>query len=312
MVTVSVIIPTFNRAHIISRAILSVLSQTYRDFELIIVDDASKDGTKEVVRKFIDPRIRYVSHSEKKGAGAARNTGIKVADEESKHIAFLDDDDEWLPTKLYKQVNMIRKSSVYVGAIYTGVKGFDEEKKPVRVWLPVHHGRIYNNLLEGNCVGSTSAVLVRREVLDEVGGFDERLPACLDWDMWLRIARSYEFRYIPEVLYNYYQTETSISKSTKKKLLAYRIFFPKYKEFFSSRKLRSLCYLRIGKISYLDGNMRDGRNYISQAFLNNWKNLDCILHMFLGPLGYPLYNRLHLLMRDMKWLNALRNNILNY
>lgn len=312
MVTVSVIIPTSNRAQIVSRAILSVLSQTYRDFELIIVDDASKDRTKEIVKEFTDPRIRYVRHFKKKGAGAARNTGIQIAKQESEYIAFLDDDDEWLPTKLFKQVNMMRRSSESVGAIYTGVRKFNEEKKLVRVWVPIYQGYIYDKLLEKNCVGSTSAVLVRREVLDEVGGFDEKLPACLDWDMWLRIAKHYEFMYIPEILLNYYQMKRSISRNIKKKLLAYRIFFPKYKEYLSSKKLRSLRYLRIGKALYLNGSMSYGRNYISRAFLDDWKNLDCILQVFIGLFGYSVYNKLYLLTRDTRLLNVLRDRILNY
>jgi glycosyltransferase involved in cell wall biosynthesis len=123
--TVSVIIPTFNRAHLINRAIQSVLSQTYRDFELIIIDDASNDGTEETAKKIIssnksfhDPQIIYIKNRVRKGGSAARNIGIKLA--KGKYIAFLDDDDEWLPTKLSEQVNIMNRSNENVGAVYAG------------------------------------------------------------------------------------------------------------------------------------------------------------------------------------------------
>lgn len=96
--TVSVVIPTYNRAHLVGRAIQSVLNQTYQDFEIIVVDDGSTDNTEEVVKSFNDPRIRYIRHDQNRGGSAARNTGIKMA--RGEYIAFQDSDDEWLPEKL--------------------------------------------------------------------------------------------------------------------------------------------------------------------------------------------------------------------
>jgi len=110
--TVSVIIPAYNRAHLIGRAIKSVLNQAYQDFELIIIDDCSTDNTDEVVREFQkkDNRIIYLKHDQNKGGSAARNTGIKVS--KSEYIAFLDSDDEWLPEKLEIQMEAILKQNV--------------------------------------------------------------------------------------------------------------------------------------------------------------------------------------------------------
>jgi len=96
-VTVSVIIPTYNRAHLVGRAIRSVLNQTYQDFEIIVVDDCSTDNTEEIVKGFNDHRIRYMRHDRNRGGSAARNTGIKAS--QGKYIAFLDSDDEWLLKK---------------------------------------------------------------------------------------------------------------------------------------------------------------------------------------------------------------------
>ena len=125
---VSVIIPTYNRAACLKLALASVLNQTYQNFEIIVVDDASTDGTADVVRGFADARITYVRHDVnrgKVGAGAAaRNSGIARA--QGTYIAFLDDDDEWLPEKLARQVAVLDRGPRSVGAIYTGFVKIDQ------------------------------------------------------------------------------------------------------------------------------------------------------------------------------------------
>lgn len=116
--TVSVIIPTYNRAHLLGRAIQSVLAQTYEDFEIIVVDDASTDVTEQVVKSFADDRINYIRHQKNKGGSSARNTGIKAA--KGEFIAFLDSDDEWVPKKLEKEINRLQTLSNEVGVFYGG------------------------------------------------------------------------------------------------------------------------------------------------------------------------------------------------
>ena len=110
---VSVIIPTYNRAHLVGRAIRSVLNQTYQDFEIIVVDDGSTDNTEEVVKSFNDPRIRYIRHEKNRGGSAACNTGIRAA--RGEYIAFQDSDDEWLPEKLEKQMQVFENTPTGVG-----------------------------------------------------------------------------------------------------------------------------------------------------------------------------------------------------
>jgi glycosyltransferase involved in cell wall biosynthesis len=116
--TVSVIIPTYNRAHLIGRAIQSVLKQTYQDFEVIVVDDGSIDNTEEVVKKIQENRVYYYKHDKNKGGSAARNTGISLA--KGEYIAFQDSDDEWLPEKLEKQIGVFNNQTKNVGVVYTG------------------------------------------------------------------------------------------------------------------------------------------------------------------------------------------------
>ena len=114
-IKVSVIIPTYNRAKLIKRSILSVLNQTYQNFEIIVVDDGSADDTKSVVESFNNPKIRYIRHDINKGQSAARNTGIKNA--KGKYIAFQDSDDEWLPEKLEKQMSCFESPSSHSGIV---------------------------------------------------------------------------------------------------------------------------------------------------------------------------------------------------
>jgi len=124
---VSIIIQTYNRRQSIGRSIKSVLNQTYRDFELIIVDDGSTDNTKELVADFNDERIKYVRHEENKGEAAARNTGIKAARYD--YIVYQDSDDKWLPEKLARQIELLENASPEVGVIYTGFWKAENHKR---------------------------------------------------------------------------------------------------------------------------------------------------------------------------------------
>lgn len=117
MPKVSVIIPTYNRARYLHRAIQSVLDQRFPDLEIIVVDDASTDDTAQVIEGFRDPRIRYFRHNTNRREAASRNTGVQNA--VGDYIAFLDDDDVWLPDKLAIQVNLLDISSLKIGAVYT-------------------------------------------------------------------------------------------------------------------------------------------------------------------------------------------------
>lgn len=182
---VSVIIPTYNRAHTLLRAIESVLNQKGVSFELVIVDDGSVDGTRELIVGLpLQSEIKYLFQSNR-GPSAARNHGIQNSS--SEFIAFLDSDDEWLPGKLAAQLRFFEENPDYLICqteeiwIRNGrrVNPMKKHKK--------QGGWIFEKCLS-LCIVSPSAVMMKRELFDEVGLFDESLPACEDYDLWLRAS----------------------------------------------------------------------------------------------------------------------------
>ncbi len=195
---VSVIIPTYERAALLSRAIDSVLGQTYRNFECIVVDDSSSDNTTEVVESFDDARIRYFRHHTNRHASAARNTGIAQA--RGDLIAFLDDDDEWLPKKLEKQVPLLVDASPEVGMVYCWMDYFDANGKLIKEHHPTFRGDVFRHVLDRQRIGGCPTLLLRRSVVEDVGGFDESLPRGNDGDFIRRVTRDYHVDYVPEVL----------------------------------------------------------------------------------------------------------------
>jgi glycosyltransferase involved in cell wall biosynthesis len=202
MPAVSVIIPTFNRAKLLPKAVQSVLNQTFQDFEIVLIDDASTDCTPNVSRSFSDARIRYVRHDTNRGIAAARNTG--VANASGRFIAFLDDDDEWLPGKLERQVDILANSSRSIGAVYSAFEQVDlATDRRVGVVRPAKSGHILNELCMKNWIGTASTVCLKRECLEEAGPFDERVTFGEEYDMWIRIAHRYDFKYIDEILVKY-------------------------------------------------------------------------------------------------------------
>ncbi|MDZ7288429.1 MAG: glycosyltransferase [candidate division KSB1 bacterium] len=192
---ISVIIPTFNRATFLREAIDSVLAQTEQDFELIVVDDGSTDQTRELIAEY-GGRVRYLYQSNR-GVSAARNLGIRHAT--GKLIAFLDSDDLWLPKKLARQVKWLAAHPS------TMLCHTDEIwiRRGVRVNQKKIHaksgGWIYPMCLP-RCIISPSSVVMRRELFDVVGVFDEQLPVCEDYDLWLRVTPRLEVGFIPEPL----------------------------------------------------------------------------------------------------------------
>ena len=194
---VSVVIPVHNRPVAVRRAIESVLAQTCQDFEIIVVDDGSTDGTVAAVEAIGDPRIEVIRHERNLGASPARNTGIRAGS--APYVAFLDSDDEWFPTRLEKLLSAFEHSGAGVGFVYTGADRLLADGSVLKR-IPTDRGDLERILLTDNVIGGASVAMVRRAVLDEIGAFDENLRCMEDLDLWLRIAERFPIRCIPEAL----------------------------------------------------------------------------------------------------------------
>jgi len=198
MPRVSIIVPVFNRAATVGRAVASVMAQTFADWELIVVDDGSDDDLAGAMAAFPDTRLRILRHARNRGAAAARNSGIGAA--HAPLVAFLDSDDEWLQTKLARQVDAIERGGPRLGALCTAFRlrrtrtGHSEDRYPsaARGWPA--------QLLDGCFVSPGATLLARRECFGTVGLLDESLARFEDWDWLLRLVERYDFDCLPEVL----------------------------------------------------------------------------------------------------------------
>ena len=205
MCNVSVIIPTFNRRDYITTALDSVLAQTYKDYEIVIIDDGSSDDTKEVLRPYQEA-IRYF-YQENRGISGARNRGIRES--RGDYIALLDSDDYWLPEKLERQVECIREDSQF-GMVATRCSSIGPDGTFRKKNRPGKSGWILNDIFRSNFI-RTSSALITRKCLDTVGLFDESLPECEEYDLWLRIAKQYPIAFINEPLTVYTDNPHGVS-----------------------------------------------------------------------------------------------------
>lgn len=197
MSKVSIIIPTYNYARFIPFTLQSILSQTYKNFEVIVVDDGSTDNTKQAIKKF-SSRIIYIKHSSNKGISKAMNTGIKASGAE--YINITQADDLMLANFLQEEVEIL-DNNPQVGLVYSPVLLIDEQgkEKGKQKIRDISKNNIYLQLLLGNfiCLGS---ILARKTLVEDVGLFNEKLSQFEDWELWLRIAQKSKIAYIPKYL----------------------------------------------------------------------------------------------------------------
>ena len=211
MTLVSVVVPTYNRAEALPDTIDSVLAQTHEELELLVVDDASTDDTREVVESYDDPRVEYLRHEENRGGSAARNTGIEAA--EGEYVAFLDSDDEWLPEKLERQLSLLRSRGSDWIAAYCDVKPPADGDTGRLTWAlgsmlggePPRHREggdvlIAEVLTDRLHTSAGSTLIVERDVAVEIGGFDESFERFQDTEFLVRVLERGKLAYLPEEL----------------------------------------------------------------------------------------------------------------
>lgn len=213
--SVSVIIPTYNRKDLVLETINSVLKQTFKDYEIIVVDDGSTDGTQLELSYLVHSgKLRYV-YQENNGLASARNRGIDES--VGRYLAFLDSDDIWLPSKLEKQVAMLEKDP-HCAMVYTDSRNFNEYGlSPVSRLVSSDKntmaGMIWEYLVMGNFI-NPSTVLIRKTVIGQVGYFDTALKMGEDWDFWMRIAHKNRIGFIDEALVHYRIHSNNMTKNT--------------------------------------------------------------------------------------------------
>jgi glycosyltransferase involved in cell wall biosynthesis len=213
---VSVIVPTFNRAHIIGRALDSIFAQTFQDFEVIVVDDGSKDTTQEWLSRYPHP-IRCL-YQENSGPAAARNKGMAVA--KGEYIAFLDSDDSYFPRNLEAHLLRFEKEPE-VGLIYAGSEIVDSEGTFIKELRPKpeNRGQVLSQLVFYNFI-MPSTVVMRRSCMEYAGPMNDRLWFAEDWLYWLKIASRFQFDYIDEVLVRFQRSLVSATRRPLRELVA--------------------------------------------------------------------------------------------
>jgi len=304
---VSVVIPTYNRGFLINRAIRSVLNQSYVDFDLIVVDDGSTDNTKAKVEELIlkDSRIRLICHRANRGAQAARNTGIQAAD--GKYIAFLDSDDEWLPRKLELQMILFSQRADPLGVVYCGIQNETGDNQFFREHSPKHRGYIYPIVLRDWLAG-TSTLVVRRDYLERVGGFDVNIRAYQEWDFCIRLAREAEFDYVEEILAIYHEHEgITISKNMVQNALGYMdVINAHYREILYEvgRQVLSDHFYTAGRIFMQAGIIKRARSCFKQSINLCPDNVRTWAHLFVSSLGCVGYFKVLSFMRKQPLLSG--------
>lgn len=284
---VSIIIPTRNRFNLLKRSINSVLNQSYKNIEVIVIDDASSDGTYQFLKSIKDKRVRLIHLKKHQGAAKARNAGLKKAKGEL--VAFNDDDDIWDEKKLEEQVKAFAKASPKVGVVYTRMKRPSGKKvKYFPEEVVGEKGKreedVQKELFLENFVGLPTAV-IKKECFEKVGLFDEKLPCYEDWELFLRLSKAFHFKYLPQILVEAPILPTGLTTKRKVVLKASEIIFQKHRRTIErDKQVLAAWQFRLGDLYYHQEKMAKARNLLRQAFNNrpSFKYFRAIVKTFLG------------------------------
>lgn len=312
-VPVTVVVRTYERPELVQRAIDSVLSQTYSDYELVIVDDHSRDSTPYILSQYDEKhdKIRVVRHDKNKGPGAAFNTGKRAA--RGRYIAYLDDDDEWLPKKLQAQVGKLEALDSEYGLVTGGFVYKDLlTGECIDTFVPSMEGDIFWDLIEqgsGSILGPPSVIMLRKSAMDDIGEFREDMPRGCGQLYYRQLAREYKISYVEDLCLNYYIHPNRITAHTsardyQNEIEARLIKLDEFGDAFEevpSAYARELEYL--GHYYCLSGDLSTGRQYFRRAFNADGFSGSLLLRStssLFGSQGYQLLKPgLDLLVR--KW-----------
>ncbi len=266
---ISVIIPTHNRANLLKRAIRSIQNQTLPVNEIIIVSDGSTDNTKDVVSAMQkrDSRIKFISYYPGRNGNYARNRGLESAT--GTYIAFLDDDDEWLPQKTEKQMKLFEEDSS-IGLVYGAQNCIYVDCNLKYVTKPSWKGNLSERIFIHNDIGTPSQVIIKKSLLDQVGNFDLNLRALQDYDLWIRCCQNAKISFIKEPCINYYNEASTnqVSANTDRYIEARRYIAKKYENIIKTfsaaqqKKIRAIVEIRIAQRCLRNGDKKKARKYI--------------------------------------------------
>jgi teichuronic acid biosynthesis glycosyltransferase TuaG len=306
MPKVSIIIPTYNCESFIDKTIQSVINQTYTDWELVIVDDFSKDRTREILKEWQkkDERIHLI-FLDKNSGGPAHPKNAAITETNGKYIAYLDHDDEWLPEKLEKQINILENDSK-IGLISCEALIIDAEEKIIRRFnIPkVPDSGVFPAILSTDFIFSNSSLIIPKEVIDKIGERDEnpKIGVAEDREFELRVANAgYKFYVIHEPLFKYRLHEKNALKGKTTYGFNYIEANLKYLSFYKKYNLEYIVYRTLAKEYFRLGDINNSKKYC-KLVLSQKKDPELVLAyilLFFGKYGMIMLRKLLILRSDL-------------
>lgn len=297
MPLVSVVVPAYNCQDTLERTLTSIFAQEFQDYEVILVDDASQDATLQIARSFADPRIKILQHEQNRGEAGARNTGLRAA--VGDYVAWLDTDDEWLSMKLARQVAWMQDAPSQQRACGTGyllTRTYLQGAERKKTIIPIESDSWHKKMLSGNNLAPGATLMVRRQVFEEVGEFDEQLPHGTDMDWLIRYSQKYGIGIIPQVLAHVNQAKRPRADVVESSLT--RIIQKYSGEYHAGNRSALAClYLDIAWLYYYDTNQTGKqRDYFQKAFSGHLiqSPFTCLVYLDVlsGNRVRALYHRL--------------------
>jgi glycosyltransferase involved in cell wall biosynthesis len=306
-----VVIPTYDRPERLRRAVESVREQTYEDVELIVVDDCSPTPAEEVLSdtEFTGLEVRHIRHAENRGANAARNNGIEAVSGE--FVAFLDDDDEWAPTKLERQVRTFAEAGPDVGVVYTGMQIVLRDR--TRTTINTVSGDVTEAILVGESLATFSAVMVRATVIEDAGLPDERFPSWQDREWYLRLSQVCRFEVLPKpaTIRHKVRADGIAEDFEAKRDVSYPLFLSKHRSL--AAEYGWLCERRfvasrsesLGKAALRNEYYADARKYLLRAIVHYPFSSSCWKHLLAALGGRYTYRSAQKARRAVRLLTSM-------
>ncbi len=287
MPKVSIIIPTYNSSLFIKRTIESVIDQTFKDWELLIADDCSTDETFKIVEEIAKENNKIkIFKTPKNSGGPALSKNIAMEKAQGEYIAFLDHDDEWLPEKLEKQIEYFKENKdKKIGLVSCGANLINEKGICFSQYNPNKVKYSFPDILLRNPIYSNSSVMIKREVIDLVGGRDTDMKYSEDWDMWIRIAKAgYDLCFVNQILFNYHFHSNNVTKAKKDKLIKVRdaeYVFYKHNDLYEKYNYLHVGHFRLGVMYFMGREYKKSRKCYKESLR--------IKHLFIPSMvGYVL------------------------